>query len=224
MKHFLLTALISGTLLFGCKESPDPVNDMPAIQSISFEGLPEENVTFDAANSVITVRMPAVVEGGLKPVMKLTVDAEPVGLLPDGTVDISAFCRVSKPNEPVYLHIENRTKTATYRMNIVPTGEFTPQDIYEETTFSRKSGALKLNLPVRNQYNLPHFDRITFEREDGTDTAVIYADGAPLAGCGAEPNRLSIQLFAPIQSVLKPGRYKIQVGNIKFPQRLIVVD
>jgi hypothetical protein len=224
MKKSLLISLFVGSLLMGCKDSPEPVDDMPAIKSISFAGLPDQNVTFDARNSAITVRMPAVLEGGLRPVMKLTEGAEPIGLLPDGTVDISAFCRVTKPNEPVYLRIGNRTKTATYRMDIVTTGELAPQDIYEETTFSRKSETLKLNLPVRNQYNLPHLDRITFEREDGTDGAVIYADGAPLAGCGSQPNRLSIQLYAPIQKVLKPGKYKIQVGNIKFPQRLIVVD
>lgn len=224
MKRSLLTSLICSTLLFGCKESSSPVNDMPAIQSISFEGLPDQNVTFDARNSEITVRMPAVLEGGLKPVMKLTKGAEVIGLLPDGNIDLSAFCRLSKPTEPVYLRIGNRTKTATYRLNIVTTGALAPQDIYEETTFSRKSEALKLNLPVRNQFNLPHLDRITFEREDGTDSAVIYADGAQLAGCASEPNRLSIQLYAPIQSVLKPGKYKIQVGNIKFPQRLVVVN
>ncbi len=224
MRRSLLTFLICSTLLLGCKESSPPVDDMPAIQTISFEGLPDQHVTFDARNSEITVRMPAVLEGGLKPVMKLTEGAEAIGLLPDGNVDLSAFCGSNMPNEPVYLRIGNRTKTATYRMNIVATGELAPQDIYEETIFSRKSDALKLNLPVRNQYNLPHLDRITFEREDGTDSAVIYADGAPLAGCASEPNRLSIQLSAPIQSLLKPGKYKIQVGNIKFPQRLVVVD
>lgn len=224
MKRFLLTSLICSTVLFGCKDSSAPVDDMPAIRSISFVGVPHQNVTFDAANSLITVRMPAVLEGGLKPVMELTEGTEAIGLLPDGTVDISAFCRAIKPSDPVYLRVGNRAKTATYRMDILTSGELAPQDSYEETTFSRKSEILKLSLPVRNQYNLPHLDRIVFEREDGTDSAIIYADGAPLAGCASEPNRLSIQLYAPIQHVLKPGKYKIQVGNIKFPQRLVVVD
>lgn len=99
-----------------------------------------------------------------------------------------------------------------------------PQDVYEETTFSRKTAVLKLSLPVRNQYSVTHLDRIVFENEDTGENAVIYADGASLAGCGTEANRLSIELHSPIQKVLKPGKYKIEVGNIKFPQRLIVVD
>ena len=141
MKYFLLTTLISGGLLFGCKDSSGPVSDMPAIQSISFEGLPDQNVTFDAANSAITVRMPAVLEGGLKPIMKLTEGARPVGLLPNGTIDISAFCSCTKPTENVYLRVDNQTKTATYRLNIIATGPLAPQDVYEETTFSRKTAA-----------------------------------------------------------------------------------
>lgn len=223
MKDLLLTALISGSLLLGCKDSSDPASDMPAIRSISFEGLPDQNVTFDAANSVITVRMPAVLEGGLKPVMELTEGTQPIGLLPDGTIDISAFCRDVKPNEDIYLRIGNRMKTSTYRLNIIATGPLAPQDVYEETTFSRKTAVLKLSLPVRNQYSVIHLDRIVFENEDGGEDVVIYANGAPLAGCGTKANRLSIELHSPIQKVLKPGKYKIEVGNIKFPQRLIVV-
>ena len=96
----------------------------------------------------ITVRMPAVLEGGLKPVMKLTDAAQPIGLLPDGTVDISAFCACSKPSQDVFLRVGNQTKTATYRLNIVATGPLAPQDVYEETTFSLKTGVLKLSLPV----------------------------------------------------------------------------
>ena len=224
MKYFLLTTLISGGLLSGCKDSSGPVSDMPAIQSISFEGLPDQNVTFDAANSAITVRMPAVLEGGLKPIMKLTEGARPVGLLPNGTIDISAFCSCTKPTENVYLRVDNQTKTATYRLNIIATGPLAPQDVYEETTFSRKTGVLKMSLPVRNQFSITHLDRVIFESEDGNDDALIYADGAPLASCAPEPNRISVALYAPIQQVLKPGKYKIQIGNLKFPQRLIVID
>ncbi|SDG27160.1 hypothetical protein SAMN04487996_1173 [Dyadobacter soli] len=223
MKHLLLITFISGSLLLGCKDSSESVGDMPAIESISFVGLPDENVTFDPRNSLITVRMPAVLEGGLKPVLKMTPGAQPVGLMSDGRVDISAFCRGSQ-NEPTYLRVANRTKTAAYRLNIIATGPLAAQDVYEETTFSRQSTMLKLSLPVQNQYNYVHLTRIVFENEDGSEPVVITADGATLAGCSSQPNRLSVELYSPIQQVLKPGRYKIQIGNIKFPQRLIVVD
>lgn len=225
MKHFLLATLISGSLLFGCKDSSGPVSDMPAIQSISFEGLPDQNVTFDAANSAITVRMPAVLEGGLKPILKLTKGARPVGLLPNGTIDISAFCSCTKPTENVYLRIDNHTKTATYRLNIVATGPLAPQDVYEETTFSRKTGVLKMSLPVKNLYNNYHIDQISFNREDGKTGAWVTADGACLTGCRAEePNRIAITLYAPIDRELKPGKYQLEIKGMKFPQKLIVVD
>lgn len=225
MKHFLLTTLISGSFLLGCKESSEPVSDIPAIRSISFEGLPDQNVTFDARNSVITVRMPPVLEGGLKPVMKLTEGAQPVGLLSDGTIDISAFCFCVKPTETPLLRIGNQTKTATYVLNIVPTGPLAPQDIYEETTFSRKTGVLKMSLPVKNLYNNERIDVISFKSEDGKSSARIYADGACLTGCRAEePNRIAITLYPPIDRELKPGKYEIEIKGMKFPQRLVVVD
>lgn len=225
MKHFLLTTLISSSLLFGCKDSSGLVSDTPAIQSISFEGLADEHVTFDARNSVITVRMPPVLEGGLKPVMKLTEGAQAIGLLPDGTVDISAFCGCIKPTENPILRIGNQTKTATYVLNIVPTGPLAPQDVYEETTFSRKTGVLKMSLPVRNLYNNDRIDQISFKGEDGKSGAWVYADGACLTGCRAEePNRIAITLYSPIDKELKPGKYEIEIRGMKFPQRLIVVD
>lgn len=225
MKHFLLTTLISGSFLLGCNDSSEPVSDIPAIRSISFEGLPDQNVTFDARNSVITVRMPPVLEGGLKPVMKLTEGAQPVGLLSDGTIDISAFCFCVKPTETPLLRIGNQTKTATYVLNIVPTGPLAPQDIYEETTFSRKTGVLKMSLPAKNLYNNERIDVISFKSEDGKSSAQIYADGACLTGCRAEePNRISITLYPPIDRELKPGKYEIEIKGMKFPQRLVVVD
>ncbi|MDR6806622.1 hypothetical protein J2Y45_003814 [Dyadobacter sp. BE34] len=225
MKHILLTMFLASSLLFGCKDSSAPVSDMPAIRSISFEGLPDENVTFDAANSVITVRMPAVLKGGLKPVMKLTDGAQPIGLLPDGTVDISAFCACSKPSQDVFFRISNQTKTATYRLNIVATGPLAPQDIYEETTFSLKTGVLKMSLPVRNLYDNHRIDQISFKGEDGKSGAWVYADGACLTGCrGEEPNRIAITLYSPIDRELKPGKYQIEMKGLKFPQKLIVVE
>ena len=225
MKQLLLTSLICGTLLSGCKDSPAPVDDMPAIRSISFVGLPDQNVTFDARNSVITVRMPPVLEGGLKPVMKLTEGTKAIGLLPDGTIDISAFCFCIKPSETPLLRIGNQTKTATYVLNIVPTGPLAPQDVYEETTFSRKTGVLKMSLPVKNLYNNERIDVISFKSEDGKHSARIYADGACLAGCRPEePNRIAITLYSPIDRELKPGKYEIEMKGMKFPQRLIVVD
>jgi len=225
MKRLLLTMLISGGLIFGCKDSSGPVSDMPAIRSISFEGLPDQNVTFDAANSAITVRMPAVLEGGLKPVLKLTEGARPVGLLPDGTIDISAFCSCAKPTENVYLRIDNQAKTATYRLNIVATGPLAAQDVYEETTFSLKTGVLKLSLPVQNLYDNHRIDQISFKGEDGKSGARVYADGACLTGCrGGEPNRIAITLYSPIDRELKPGKYQIEMKGLKFPQKLIVVE
>ena len=225
MKHILLTTVIAGMLLPGCKDSSGPISDMPAIQSISFEGLPDENVTFDAANSVITVRMPAVLEGGLKPVLKLTEGAEPVGLLPDGTIDISAFCHCSKPTQDVFFRIGNKTKTATYRLNIVATGPLAPLDVYEETIFSLKTGVLNMTLPVQHLYNNYYFDQISFKGEDGKSGAWVYADGACLTGCRAEePNRIAITLYSPIDRELKPGKYQIEIRGMKFPQKLIVVD
>lgn len=227
MKNFILASLAVFTAaLVSCEDSTEAPDDRPAIQSISFPNVPEKNVSFDKANSIITVKMPAVVEGGLKPVMKLTDGAEPLDLLSDGTIDLSSYCGCFSGTEPnVTLRIGNQKATSTYIVKIISSGPLTPQEKYEETIFSRKTGVLSMSLPVQNLYARHNITVINFKALNATGVTRIYADGACLAGCrGDAPNRLGFTLYSPIDKVLKPGTYTISIGNLEFPQRLVVTD
>lgn len=211
-----------------CRQT-DGLNDgKPAIRSISFMGIPSQNVQFDAPNARITVQLPAVLKGGLQPVFELTDQTRVIdGVLADNTIDLSTFCICDQSSKPkkVILRVGNQKTTAVYELVVVATGPLRAQNTNEQFSFSRQTKRLELSLPVENLYNNPYVNTLVF-----TDLATgfpiqISADAVCLNGCiGTAPNRMTFSLGSPIERYLKPGTYSISLNGINFPQRLVVTD
>lgn len=225
-KLLLIWFTICIIALTGCKDSSKITDDTPAIKSISFVGIPNRDVQFDAGNARITVRMPAVLDGGLKPVVRLSDGAVLTGLLPDGTIDLSKFCYCgSNSAEDRYLRVSRQGATGTYELKLVTSGALKPQITNETTTFSLKSKVLKLSLPVENLYANHHVNQLTFENTKTGFSSVVSADGVCLNSCsGDAPNRMLFTLLSPIQSHFTPGTYRIALNGIQFPQTLVVTE
>lgn len=227
MKKFLLIRFTVCIIAFnGCKDSSEIPDGTPAIKSISFEGISDRDVQFDAGNSRITVHMPAVLDGGLKPVVKLSEGATLTGLLPDGTIDLSKFCYCgSNSAEDRYLRVSRQGVTGTYELKLITTGSLKPQITNEVTTFSLKSKVLKLSLPVENLYANHRVNQLSFENTKTGFSSVVSADGVCLNSCsGDAPNRMLFTLLSPIQSHFTPGTYRIAFNGIQFPQTLVVTE
>lgn len=60
-----------GAIISACQQRDDLTNQKPAIKAISFVGIPTQKVLFDAPNARITVQLPAIVNGGLQPVLEI---------------------------------------------------------------------------------------------------------------------------------------------------------
>ncbi|GAB4024506.1 hypothetical protein [Spirosoma gilvum] len=230
MKTIILAWLLGlGLLQLACQKPKEITDDRPAIKAISFVGVPNQNVRFDAPNGRITVHLPPVIEGGLKPIFELTEGAQLLdGVMADGTIDLSVFCYCNRSGQSpkVILRVGNQKTTAVYELIVVATGSLKPQQApATQLSFSRQTKLLELNLPVEHLYSHPDITRLTFTNLAGGQAAVIDADGACLTTCrGEDPNQLIIRLSSPIEYSLQPGTYSISIGNLTFPQRLVVSD
>ncbi|WP_428659972.1 hypothetical protein [Runella sp.] len=216
-----------------CRTSSDMDVTKPAIKSISFAGIPDKDVTLDALNHTITVRLPSVLEEGLKPTLRLTDDAQILrGLTSTNTVDLTSFCSCTKNNytEEPGLAIGNTTTTVNYRLVILPPkGALKALASTAPLRFSRQTKLLSMNLPVENLYTNPHISTIEFTNSATGTSTRIQADGACLNACKSDaPNQLIINLSTPIERDLLPGTYSIAIstanGVVTFPQRLIVTE
>ncbi|GAB4030732.1 hypothetical protein [Spirosoma jeollabukense] len=233
MKALSIALLISaGLALQSCQDSSQTVDERPAIKSVSFVGIPTKDVRFDAANSRITVQLPAILKGGLQPIFDLTDGASVLdGVMADNTIDLTRFCYCgqshnSAQEKEITLRIGNKTTTTVYKVNVVATGVLKAQDSNEEFTFSRKTKLLELNLPVENLYTNPSITDLVFTNVATGKGTRINADAACLNTCSSTaPNQLVFKLSSPIESYLTAGTYTMAIANgISFPQRLIVTD
>ena len=79
MKTYVITSLtLLGLVQLSCRKPQEVADDKPAIKSISFVGIPQQNVQLDVPNSTITVQLPSILpKEGLKPVMELNERGEP---------------------------------------------------------------------------------------------------------------------------------------------------
>ncbi|GHB52387.1 hypothetical protein [Persicitalea jodogahamensis] len=229
-----LLLLSLGLCLFACKKPQEVVDDKPAIKSISFEGIPAQNVRLDARTSIITVQLPAVLpEVGLKPVLELVNGASVVrGLLPDGTISVSSYCACNYPSgagtykDTLAIVVGNAAKTTYYRLRIIPpTGPMKAIATDTQFVFSRQTKLLRLSLPVENLYTNPQVRQIDFINVATGLRSVVNADASCLSGCSDEaPNQLLINLTSPIELRLTPGTYKVTAGGVEFPQKLVVTE
>lgn len=230
MKALTRALLISlGLLQLTCQKPKEITDNGPAIKAISFAGIPDQNVHFDAPNGRITVQLPAVIEGGLKPIFELTEGTQLIdGVMADGTIDLSAFCYCNRSSFPpkTILRVGNQKTTAVYELIVVATGSLKSQPVpVSQLSFSRQTKLLEMSLPVEHLYSNPEITRLTFTNLSGGQGAVIDADGACLNTCrGQNPNQLIFRISSPIESYLRPGTYSISLGNLSFPQHLVVSD
>jgi hypothetical protein len=226
MKTIVLGVIASALLMISACKQSGGVIDKPSIEAISFVGIPNENVNFDKTKSRITVKLPAVLEGGLQPIVELSEGAKIVqGLTPENTIDISSLCRCNKTNEKMMLRLDNKGILSAYEVIVVPEGQLRALNTNEPFTFSRKGDRIELSLPVENLYTNPHVDMLLFTNMETGDVETITADAACLNSCyGSEYNRMIFSLHSPIEKYLKPGSYALEFNNIKFPQKLVVTE
>ncbi|GAB3269756.1 hypothetical protein GCM10027347_39980 [Larkinella harenae] len=216
-------------LLQACHPPGDESNGRPAIRSVSFVGIPDQNVRFDAANARITVQLPAVLSGGLQPVFKLTDEARVVdGLLADHTLDLTPFCSCNPfSNQPteITLKVGDQTTTATYKLRVIPSGTLKAVSSNSPSTFSRQTKRLEMRLPVENLYTNPRFSMLVFTNVSTGEKIRISADAACLNSCqSTAPNQLIFDLRTPIETRLMPGTYTLTADGMDFSQPLIVTD
>ncbi|MCE6991853.1 hypothetical protein [Dyadobacter sp. CY323] len=227
MKAILSSLLAFLFLQIACQKSTEPVYDGPSIQKISFAGIPSENVIFDAPNSRITVKLPAVLDGGLKPVLELSNGARVIdGILPDNTIDLSAYCSCNTtPPDGLTLRIGDAETTTIYQLKIVASGPLKALESNKDLTFSKKSKRLEMSFPVENLYSNHTITGLVFTNVATGIATRISADGACLNICkSADPNQLMFSLGTPIEHRLEPGTYRIQLNGMDFPQRLLVTE
>lgn len=168
--------------------------------------------------------MPAVLKGGLQPVMELSNGTQIVqGLTPENTIDLTSLCGCSSDAKKITLRLDNSQALAVYEIVVVPEGPLRAQNTDEPFTFSRKGASMELSLPVENLYASPKVDMLHFTNLATDFTEMISADGACLNRCNSlDHNRIIFSLSSPIEKYLKPGSYTIAFNNVKFPQHLVV--
>ncbi|HEV7382767.1 MAG TPA: hypothetical protein VGN64_23390 [Dyadobacter sp.] len=223
---FSFTIVLFFVFIFSCK-NPDETPDKPFIKSVSFVGISAENVSLDAANSRITVNLPAVLKGGLRPVVELSEGASIVdGIMPEKTMDLTSLCGCSSDPKQITLRLENQGVSAIYKVMVVPGGPLGAQQADVPIHFTRNGDWVELSLPVENLYTSPKVTILSFTNLKTGRHEFVSADGACLNRCsGTEPDRILFALTNPIQSILKPGNsYKVAFNNIDFPQPLIIPD
>lgn len=228
MKTVIAAFLLSVVFLqLACQKPTEIAETKPAIKAISFAGIPAKDVHFDAANARITVKLPAILKGGLKPVFELTDGTRVIdGLLADNTVDLTTYCQCNKVDgKEITIRVGNQTSTSVYTLNVVATGSLKAQNTDDQLIFSRKTKLLEMGLPVENLYTNPVVTELKFTNTITGIIVYVSADAACLNGCKSmAPNQLTFSISSPIERDLSPGTYMISIGDIRFPQRLIVTD
>jgi len=227
MRITLAAWLISFGLVQQACQKPNEVADgRPAIKAISFVGIPDSDVRFDASNARITVRLPAILKGGLQPILELTDGTSVVGLLADNTIDLTPYCHCYYSSDrEVIIRVANKVTTSVYKLIVIASGPLKAQDSNAQLTFSRETKLLKMSFPVENLYGNPVITDLTFTNIQTGLAGHINADGICLNSCeGMAHNQLIFTIRSPVESSLLPGTYTIILGDIKFPQRLVVTD
>ncbi|WP_461040975.1 hypothetical protein [Spirosoma harenae] len=217
-----------GLGFFACQKPAELTDTRPAIKSVSFTGVPAENVRFDAANATITVQLPAVLSGGLRPVFTLSEGTSVIdGVQTDNTIDLTPFCYCNRSSQSreVVIRVGNNTGTSVYRLNVITSGQLKAQNSNTSITFSRQTKLLEMSLPVENLYSNPHINTIDFTNVETGALTRINADAACLNTCQSNaPNQLIFRLSSPIERELLLGTYAISLAGIVFPQQLVVTE
>ena len=234
MKTTLTAVILSlGLCLYACRNPNEIDEGKPAIKSVSFVGVPQQNVDFNRAKSTITIQLPTELRGGLVPILELTDGTRVVsGLTADGFVDLAPLCYCDDYRGPsATIMVGNTSSVATqrnrkgYLIKIANQGPLKVLDSDIPLTFSRKTGVLLLRLPVENLYTNPRITQIDFTDTATGKGAAVSADAVCLNTCDSKfTNQIIFKLSTPIGYTLTPGTYKVSIGSLDFPQKLVVTE
>lgn len=227
-----LLLLSLGLSLQACRNPDVVADDRAAIKSISFAGVPPQNVTIDRARSTITIQLPTDLRGGLKPVLELNEGASVVGgLTADGFVDLTpqCYCGIKDRQSSIVVDTEISSSSFKHRrsyiVRITNQGPLKALDSDIPLTFSRKTKELFLRLPVENLYTNPIITQVRFTNIVTGTTHIAGFDAVCLNTCDSRfTNQLIFRLTTPIEYTLTPGTYKISAGGVEFPQKLVVTE
>lgn len=233
MKMIIAVCLIClGFCLQDCRNPDVVADDRAVIKSISFAGVPPQNVTIDRARSTITILLPTDLREGLKPVLELNEGASVVGgLTADGFVDLTPQCYCGIKDRQASIVVDTEISSSSfkhrrsYTVKIANQGPLKALDSDIPLTFSRKTKELFLRLPVENLYTNPRITQVKFTNIITATTHIAGFDAVCLNTCDSRfTNQLIFRLTTPIEYTLTPGTYMVTAGGIEFPQKLVVTE
>lgn len=207
-----------------------------AIQGVSFEGIPESDVTLDAVNRIILVELPPVLDKGLRPTFRLTKNTQVAGgLASDNTVDLTPFCACNESAEPreSTIRVANGMSVTAYTLRVKTKGPLKSLPSRDKILFSRRSERLLLTLPVENLYGNPRVTDFEFTNLQTGRVIRVNTDGTCVTQCKADRlNQLYFDLFYPLSispdRALTPGTYSIRLGSlpnlVSFSQQIVVTE
>ena len=229
-----LLLLSLGLCLHSCNRPDEVPDDRAAIKSISFAGVPSQNVTIDRARSTINILLPTDLRGGLKPILELNEGASVVGgLTADGLVNLTPYCYCQIKGVQSSIVVDKEVSSSSFKhrrsyiVKIANQGPLKALDSNTPLTFSRKTGQLILRLPVENLYTNPYITQVEFTNVETGAGPLFNADGNCLNTCSnGALNQLIFSFSAPTMSVqyLTPGTYTVSAGGVDFPQKLVVTE
>lgn len=235
MKTKITTAFISLILsLQSCNKPEDIPDDRATITSISFEGVPAQNVSIDRATSTISIKIPTDLREGLKPDVELNEGASVVGgLTADGLVNLGPYCSCGIKDVQSSITVDKEASNSSlryrrsYLIKIVNQGPLRALESDIPITFSRKTNRLEMHLPAENLYTNPYITQVKFTNVVTGAGTILNADGNCLNSCSNSAlNQLIFSFSAPTMSVqyLTPGTYTVSAGGVDFPQKLVVTE
>lgn len=229
-----LLLLSLGLCLHSCNRPDEVADDRAAIKSISFAGVPPQNVTIDRARSTITILLPTDLRGGLKPSFELSEGANVVGgLTTDGLVNLGPYCYCGFKNVQSSIVVDKEVSNSSFKyrrsclVKIANQGPLKPLDSDIPLTFSRKSKELVLRLPVENLYTNPYITQVELTNVETGVGPLLNADANCLNGCSNSALNQLIFTFSPPAfnlNGLTPGTYTVSAAGIEFPQKLVVTE
>lgn len=239
MKLFLpsICFFLVASLLLTCRQAnpePDPFLDgAPRLKSISFSGIPQENVSIDQNTKVITVQMPARIPDYIDIIPELTDNAEWINKQSGTRGGIVFGC-----DSCFHIYLKNKEDLSAqtiidYKIKPVSVASLGIGTITSPLRyFIWNPNFLTLEIPMVYLYGkkLPkqirlHHDKTGEELIVRRDSIVkgIYTDQR-LIDYSYTANKISIYLFG---ANLMPGSYEIELllddGNsLKVPQPVLV--
>ncbi|UFH53621.1 hypothetical protein [Spirosoma sp. KNUC1025] len=233
----LIYLLFMAGFVLTCRQSspePDPfANSTPQLKSVTFSGIPQQNISIDQSAKTVSVRMPESVPNDIDITLELTDNAEWANKM---TVARSSSLFGCDSCFHIYLKAKSDVSNSAiidYRVKLISAA---PLAVGASSTplpyVIRNSNGSYLDIPMRYLYGnrLPRQARFTYDKTG--EELVIKRDSAFSLSpsdqfrikYGAYANTLSIYLF---DEKLMPGSYHVDLilddgTKLKVPQAVVV--